>query len=234
MVKLLTIRAFVSNAFCQYFSNIGQNFSRKIGPSSKAFSEYLPKECDATIFLAPTSAIEIEKTVSKFRPKKSSGYDGISNILLKKIINIISIPLSVVFNKSLNNGIFPDKIKIAEIIPIYKLKGQKDDLSSYRPISLLPVISKVLEKIVYNRVYWFLCKKQLLYHSQYGFRHNHSTIDAVLELIGQIIKGFDRGEYTLAVYLDLSKAFDTLSHDTILKKLMKFGIRGKPLSWFES
>ncbi len=98
-------------------------------------------------------------------------------------------------------------MKVAKIIPLYKSR-EKNLFSNYRPIALLPVISKILEKIVYKRLYSYFIKKQLLYESQYGFRYNHSTNDAILEFVGKIIKGFDRKQSTLAVFLDLSKAFE--------------------------
>ncbi len=103
-------------------------------------------------------------------------------------------------------------------------------MTNYRPVSLLPVISKVLEKLVHKRIYAFLRKKLLLFDSQFGFRNNHSTIDAILEFTGRVIKGFDRGEKTLAVFLDLSKAFDTLPHKMLLRKLNNFGIWGRALN----
>ena len=194
----------------------------------------MPEQCDSSLFLFPTTENEIKKIVSRLKSKKSSGFDGISNVLLKSIIPEIQLPLSVIFNKSLRNGIFPDKMKLAEVVPIYKMKGKSDSMNSYRPVSLLPVISKILEKIIQKRVNSFLRKKMLLFDSQFGFRTDHSTIDAILEFTGKVIKGFDRGENTLAVFLDLSKAFDTLPHSTLLKKLQNFGIRGKALQWFES
>ncbi len=155
-------------------------------------------------------------------------------MLLKNIIAEIQFPLSIIFNKSLKEGVFPDKMKLAEVIPIYKSKGQTDVMNNYRPVSLLPVISKVLEKIVQKRINSFLKKKLLLFDSQFGFRSNHSTIDAISELIGKIIKGFEKGNKTLALFLDLSKAFDTLPHSTLLTKLENFGIRGRALNWFHS
>ncbi len=154
----------------------------------------MPDPCDSSVFLFPTTQDEVKKIVQKLKSKSSSGYDGISNTLLKFIIKEISMPLNVVFNKSLKEGIFPDKMKLAEVIPLYKSKGQKDMMNNYRPVSLLPVISKVLEKIVHKRISSFLHKKLLLFDSQFGFRNSHSTTDAILEFIGKVIKGFERGE----------------------------------------
>ncbi len=223
----------ISNGFCKYYSEVGKKHALKIPPSVKNFKDYMPQPCDSSIFFSPTSYKEIYSIVSKMRPKNSSGYDEISNKLLKGIIREISTPLLTVFNLSLKTGVFPDRMKISEVIPVYKAKD-KTLMVNYRPISLLPVISKVLEKIVYKRMYSFLMKKELLFESQYGFRNKHSTIDAILEFIGHIVKGFERNDYTLAIFIDLSKAFDTIRHDTLLAKLNNFGIRGSALKWFES
>ncbi len=225
----------ISNEFCKFYSTMGGKLASKIGPSRKPFTEYMAKSCDASIYLTPTNPTEICKIVSKMKNKNSTGFDGISNSLLKFIIHEIKNPLALIFNKSIEFGIFPEKMKLAKVIPIYKLKGERNQMVNYRPVSLLPVISKVLEKIVYKRIYKFLLMKELLYDSQFGFRTHHSTTDAILELVGKILKGYERKDYTLAVFLDLSKAFDTLSHETLLHKLENgFGIRGKALSWFKS
>ncbi len=232
--KIIRDPKLISNGFCKFFSSIGATFASKIGPSNKHFSEYMPDPCDASVYLFPTSKFEVNKTVGQLKSKKSSGYDGISNILLKSIIHEINIPLTSIFNKSFKEGVFPDKMKIAEVVPLYKQKGQKDIMNNYRPVSLLPVISKILEKLVQKRINSFVRKKMLLFDSQFGFRCNHSTTDAILEFIGKVIKGFDKGDKTLAVFLDLSKAFDTLPHETLLQKLQNFGIRGKALQWFQS
>ena len=124
-------------------------------------------------------------------------------------------------------------MKYAEVVPLYK--GKEKDLSAnYQPISLLVTISKILEKIVYKRTYNFLDTSGQLYSSQYGFRSKHSCENAISELIGQIVKGHERQEHTAAIFLDLSKAFDTLDHELLLKKLEIYGIRGTALDWFSS
>ena len=114
----------------------------------------------------------------------------------------VAIPLSILINKSLQSGVFPDSLKIGKVIPIYKAKA-KENFSNYRPISLLPPVSKIPEKIVHKRLYFFLELHDLLYDNQFGFRHKHSTIDAVTKLITNTCKTSDENEATLAVYLDL-------------------------------
>ena len=157
--------------------------------------------------------------------KTSSGYDNISNILLKRLCTTITLPLSLIFNLSINNGVFPSKMKLSETTPLYKGK-EAYYTTNYRPISLLLTISKLLEKIVYKRTSDFLNQTDQFYNSQYGFRTSHSCEDAVCELVGEVLKNRENGKFTAALYLDLSKVFDTLEPTVLYHKLEKYGIRG--------
>ena len=139
----------------------------------------------------------------------------------------------MLFNESLATGQFPDKMKIVDVVPLYKSK-EHDVVDNYRPICLLLTISKVLEKIVYRRVYKFLNDTDQIYESQYGFREKHSCDHVIAQLIGEIVKNHELKKTTISVFLDLSKAFDTLRHNIVLKKLERYGIRGQMLKWFES
>ena len=137
----------------------------------------------------------------------------------------------MIFNESLNNGIFPEIMKLAEVVPLHKGK-EKSEKSNYRPISLLLTISKILEKIMYARTYSFLIETNQLYQSQYGFRKRHSCEHAIGELVSEVVKNIENMKFTVAIYLDLSKAFDTLEHSTLLSKLELYGIRGVALQWY--
>jgi len=212
----------ISNGFCDYFTNVGKKLANKIPSSSKSYQDYLNINNPNSMFFTPTDESEIEKVVNSLKSKKSYGHDKITNWLIKKLKFEISVPLSIIINQSLSSGIVPDEFKIAKVIPIYKA-NEANLFSNHRPISLLPSISKILEKIVHKRLYNFLMTNKLLYRSQYGFRTSHSTTNAISEFIGDILTGFDKNEMTLGVFLDLSKAFDTIDHTILLYKLEHYG-----------
>ena len=225
----------IANEFGKYFSTVGKTFASQIQTPKHDITHYIDKitRNPKSIYLYCTSEVEIEKLIKSLPNKTSSGHDNISNILLKKLSTTLTKPLAHIFNHSISQGIFPNKMKLAETTPLYKGK-ETYYTTNYRPISLLLTISKLLEKIIYSRVYRFLSQTDQLYNSQYGFRTLHSCDDAVSELVGEIIKNRENKKYTAALYLDLSKAFDTLESTVLYHKLEKYGIRGTCLNWFRS
>ena len=197
--------------------------------------EYLKKIPTQTksIFLTPITESEIIKLINKLPPKKSSGLDNIDNKILKEIKQYISGPLSGIFNRSLETGVFPELMKTAKVIPLFKNKSCQET-TNYRPIGLLITISKILEKAMYSRVYSFLTTTHQLYSSQYGFRKQHACEHTVGKLLAKISKGIEQNKLTAAIFLDLSKAFDSLEHEAIFLKMERYGIRGSCLDWFKS
>ena len=224
----------ITKQFGKYFATVGKNFAQKIPNSTYSTKHYIQKISpnQATIFLTPTSATEIENLIRSLPNKTSSGHDDITNTLLKQLAPNISHPLAKIFNKSLEEGVVPSVMKLADVFPLHKSK-EKCYTTNYRPISLLLTSSKLLEKVMYKRVHNFLTEHQQLYQSLYGFSTNHSCENAICELIGSIVKNQELKHYTIGLFLDLSKAFDTLDHNILLQKLYKYGIRGKAQEWFK-
>ena len=130
-------------------------------------------------------------------------------------------------------GIVPDRIKIAKVIPVYK-KGDPEASDNYRPVSVLSGFSKIFERIVYNRIYNFINKHNILYNGQYGFRLGHSTELALTDVLDRLCEAMDKKMISVGVFLDLSKAFDTIDHQILLMKLSHYGIRGIALNWIQS
>ena len=158
---------------------------------------------------------------------------GISTNLLKKIYPSIITPIKHIFTQSLLTGIVPSKFKIAKVIPLFK-SGDCLDMSNYRPISLLSTFSKILEKLVYNRLYSFLDSNNLISQQQFGFRSKHSTSHPMTLLLNKVSSASNAKKHSIVIFCDLKKAFDTCNHSLLLKKLSNLGITGTELKWFEN
>ena len=185
--------------------------------------------------MEPVTEEEIIQLVTNAKSKKSKGHDDlpVDMCLVKKIIPYIVTPLKHIFNTSLQKGIFPDSVKKACVIPLFK-SGDVKEFSNYRPVSLLPQFSIFLERVFHKRLMSFLDKNNVLYKSQYGFRKNMSTSLAILELVEEITNAIDDRKYTVGVYIDLKKAFDAVDHNILIKKLEHYGIRGLANKWVRS
>lgn len=233
----LTNNTDIANEFNNFFTNIGPKFASQIDTSNKRpFESYLYKIKDNLSFkfhmIQEKNVLEIIKSM---QPKSSCGFDGFNCKLIKCCASSLVKPLTLIINQSLTTGIFPDQLKTAKVIPIYKENNLDHNiLNNYRPISILPVLSKIFEKIVHIQVYDYFSKNKLFFNSQYGFRENHSTELAAIELVDKIYQSLDIGKNPLAVFCDLSKAFDTLDHKILLHKLKFYGFSKIAMNWFFS
>ena len=153
--------------------------------------------------------------------------------LIRKCPDLIANSLCTIFNRSITCGIFPDEWKCSKVIPLFK-QGERFDLNNYRPISVTPIIAKVLERIVYNQLYGYLTMNNLISSQQSGFRSLHSTVTALLHATDNWAFNIDKGNINTVVFLDLKKAFDTVDHDILLSKLEAYGIKDSTYSFFKS
>ena len=216
----------------EYFVNVGSNLAAKIPHSEKHFSDYL-QQSDNILRNEELTIEEFETAFKTLKKNKACGFDEINSNVIKSSYNELLVPLFHICKISLKTGCFPEKLKIAKITPLFK-SGETDLLNNYRPISILPVFSKILEKIMYNRVYKHVSDNLLLYEKQFGFQKACSPEYAILQLTKEIYESFDKQQFTLGIFVDLSKAFDTVNHTILLSKLTSFGIQGIYIDWFKS
>ena len=190
----------------------------------------MPIAKSGSIFLSQCSEFEVGRIISELQNGKSS---DIPISVIKKTSRIISPILATHFNHLMEVGEFPDELKLGKITPVYK-KDNEQLLENYRPISTLPIFGKIFEKIIYERLYNYFTSQGILYEKQFGFRRNHSTNHALNVSIDYIKTAIENKNHVLGIFIDLSKAFDTIDHGILLAKLSKYGIRGQTLSLISS
>lgn len=219
-----------ANLFNTYFTEIADTLLKNIRPCTP--SKGIVKTVNS-IFLKEVDYAEVWDIIQHLKNSYSTGIDDVPNTILKKCARFIIDPLTHIFNNSFLTGIFPDQLKIAKIIPLHK-KGSKDNMENYRPISLLTGFSKILEKLMFNRLVSFVGINNILTNSQHGFRKNRSTNTATYDFTNYILNAIDQKYSVAGIVLDLSKAFDLISHKLLLSKLEMYGIRGIAHKWIES
>lgn len=220
----------IVNDFNHFFVNVGPELASKI-PNHDSEPNF--ERNTNTIFLTAVTEDEILKIVQRFKNKFSTDCQQIDIALVKQVINNILTPLTHVCNLSLKYGYVPRKMKIAKVIPLFK-NGNIHHYTNYRPISLLPQFSKILEKIFDVRLQKFIDKYKLINEGQYGFRSNRSTSMAIVDATEEISKALDNKRYAIGIFIDLQKAFDTINHEILLKKLERYGLRGVAGKWVKS
>ncbi|KAG7310900.1 hypothetical protein JYU34_003732 [Plutella xylostella] len=220
-----------------FFADVGRKLANKI-LEDNLHNPYKPNIFDTptnpmvnSFVMLDTDVREVMGLINNLKCNSSSGWDNISGLIVKQNKELLSGLIVHICNLSLRSGRFPDAFKHSTIIPIHK-SGDKADVGNYRPISILPTLSKILERIINNRLINYLESENLLSCNQYGFRKGRSTADAVSDLTDHIVRGLDAGEKCLAIFLDLAKAFDTVSIPRLLCKLERLGIRDLQLQLF--
>lgn len=205
----------------------------KDGDLAAAFLNQYTEEVSSIMCISPTTPNEVFNLVKSMASKQSCGNDEIPIGLFKDHIAILAEPLSDFFNKCIDEAIFPEQLKIAKVIPIYK-KGSRTDPKNYRPISLLPVLSKIFEKILKKRLLVHLRLNNVLNRRQFGYQKGVGTFDAIYTLLDDVITKINNKMRVAGIFLDLSSAFDTIDHELLLAKMSHYGVRGKSLQLFSS
>ena len=225
----------IANGFNTFFSQIGPKLASDIPASDTCFKDFLHDRNDNEFKFSKISEIDILRICDSLKPKISTGADFISTKLLKQIAPIIITPLHYLINLSLETGFVPMEFKIAKVVPVFK-DGDKHDYNNYRPISLLSSFSKLMEKVVARQIIGFLNFHNLLYKHQYGFRANHNCSHPVLHFTEKIYDALNQkpSSASLAIFIDLKKAFDTVNHVILLQKMDHYGIRGISNLWFKN
>ncbi len=215
----------IANHFNNFFTGVGKQISDGVQPVEKKAEDYINYDTPVPdLLLQNTNPEHVRKTIKNFKPKNSNNAQGVSTKMIKHIADEISVPLAHIFNLSLSMGVFPTKLKLCRVVPIFKA-GNNMECDNYRPISLLSSISKILEKIVSEKLVQHLTSNNLLYVHQYGFLPKKSTEHNLLHVVNYISQALNDGNYCTGVFIDLKKAFDVCSHPILLKKLEKMGVR---------
>ena len=231
----LTENLDIANAFNDFFCNIGKEITKNITIENNNIDHvtYLNEiNVVNSFFFKPSNTRDIMSIISSLKNKKSH-LNVIPTSVLKFLSNILSPILSHIINKSIEKSQFPDILKNARVTPIYKA-GEKSNISNYRPISVLPIISKIFEKFAYNQIYEYFNNNNFFFSNQYGFRSRMGTNQAILNHLQYLYDHLDSGKIVFSLFLDFKKAFDSVDHKILLSKLNLYGIRGDALNWFES
>ena len=223
----------VGNKFNPFYTTVAQKLVDKMKPPVTRYKDYLKNPIDKTFYMQPTCAKEIEQLIKELDSSKSNDIYDISVKVIKIAAPHISDILSDIFNKSFLTGVFPQKLKYAFVLPLHK-GGSKLLVTNYRPISILPILSKILEKLMQARLVKFLDSNKIIYEHQFGFQKNRSTSLAILDVQAKIIEAIEQKQIACSVFLDFAKAFDTVNHNILPGKLEHYGIRGIANVWFES
>ena len=223
----------IANSVNNFFVNVGNDIEKNLPKINHISPEkFLKNRNQFNLIIAHISNEEVLKIINSL-PNKATGPASIPLKMLYVVADIIVFPLCHIINVSFSTGIFPDKLKVAKVLPLHK-GGSTQDLNNFRPISLLSIFDKIIEKLMHKRLYEFLEHNNILFENQFGFRKNNSTVYALMEITERIKESIDNGKFGCGIFIDLKKAFDTVNHKILLTKLEHYGVRDVLLNWFES
>ena len=225
----------IAESFNNFFVNIGAKLASEIDdlPHEESTNN-LSQTIESIFKFSEISTLEIISEIRNLKASKSTGIDNIPAKVLKLSADIIGPSIAKIFNISLKSGFFVHEWKMASVLPIYKT-DDKRKCENYRPISILPIISKIFERSVFNQVYSYLNDNWLLSKYQAGFRPKNSTMAALIQMCDEWYANMDKGKLNGVVFLDIRKAFDSINHNILLEKLeTQFGIPNNELKWFKS
>ena len=223
----------ITNKINNYFVNVGPQTEKGVPKVPHMTPDkFLKNRNQLDFIIAHISEEEILKIIESL-PNKSFGPASIPLKLLKIVADIIVLPLCHIINLSFSTGVFPEVWKVAKVIPLHK-GGSTEELNNFRPISLLSIFDKIIEKLMHLRLYSFFEENQIFCQNQYGFKKKSNCAHSLIDITEKIKESIDNGKYGCGIFIDLKKAFDTVNHKILLQKLEHYGVRGAPLAWFES
>ena len=223
-------KSIISEKFNEFFTGIGPSLAKKIPKQTLSPLNYLGNPIIQSFFLSEVTTNEIDKIIQSLK-NGAAGHGDITAVNLKLVARSINQPLAYHCNLSFTQGVFSNELKLANVLPLYKSEDPYS-FNNYRPVSLLCVLSKVFEKVMYDRLLEFLEIHKLLFAGQFGFRKQHSSYMTLTILMDKLISSLDKGEMVIGIFLDFSKAFDTVDRE--IQKLFHYGVRGCALDWFKS
>ena len=225
----------IANILNKHFASVGPKLANKLPSVQRNYFDFLNRSNspDTSFAFNLVTPSEVKQEISRIPKNKPHGLYSCPTQILKCSSNAISNTLAEIINLSISTGVYPNKLKMAKIVPIFKTDDNTDS-SSYRPISPLSSFNRIFEKLIFKRMESFIAQHNILSPSQYGFRKTLSTQHAILDIVSTIQTNMDKLLFSCGVFIDLKKAFDTVDHKILLHKQEHYGFRGVVSKWFSS